>query len=350
MIVDPSAPGTATPILVVGEALIDIVIHDGGSGPAGGRVGGGAPTERSGSGPAGGQVGGGAPTERSGSGPVEHVGGSPANVAKGLARLGHPVTLATHIGDDDRGRRIAAELQLDGVIVTPGSTTAERTPTATAHLDEHGKATYEFDLAWQVEDGIGAQEGGHLHTGSIAATLQPGGSDVLALAAGARGRATVSYDPNARPAIMGSPTDARAVVERLVAKSDLVKVSDEDIEWLYGVPGFRDVVEEWHAMGPPLIVVTLGSEGAFVSCGGETETLPSAEVTVADTVGAGDSFMAGLLSGLLDAGLLGGVEARDRLAAASLDDVRPAVQRALTSAGITVSRAGANPPTRAELG
>lgn len=304
---------SSTPVLVVGEALIDIV----------------QPLD-------------GAPTE--------HVGGSPANVAKGLARLGHPATLATHVGDDARGRRIAAELATDGVTLTPGSATAARTPTATALLNERGAATYEFQLAWQVEKDLNLPDGAHLHTGSIAATLQPGGAAVLALAAGHRAHGTISYDPNARPAIMGTPEEARGVVEKLVANSDVVKVSDEDLAWLYGPEAtLAELVARWHALGPRLIVVTEGGKGALVSIGGTNEHVAPGEVKVVDTVGAGDSFMAGLISGLLDLGLLGGVDARERLGHAGLADVRPAVRRALDCADITVSRAGANPPTRAEL-
>lgn len=311
-------PQPAVPVLVVGEALIDIV----------------QPLD----GPA-----------------AEHVGGSPANVAKGLARLGHSATLATHIGSDDRGRRIEQELLADGVHLSPGSTSAARTPTATATLNASGAATYVFDLAWQVEPDLAVPAGGHLHTGSIAATLQPGGASVLELAQAARPHATVSYDPNARPAIMGDPAAARGQIEALVALADVVKVSDEDLEWLYGAElaagttNLPTLVHDWHLLGASFIVMTRGAQGAVVSMNGASKSVPPGQVTVVDTVGAGDSFMAGLISGLLDLGLLGGAEAREHLHHATLADVLPAVHRAIECANITVSRAGANPPTRAEL-
>ncbi len=307
---------SSVPTVVVGEALIDIVTPPDGE-------------------------------------PAEHVGGSPANVAKGLARLGHPVQLATHIGQDARGGRIAAELGADGVRLTPGSLAAQRTPTASAHLDASGAATYEFDLAWRLEPHLPIPDGAaHLHTGSIAVTLDPGATAVRRLVERARQGATISYDPNARPAIMGDVAQARAQVEVLASFSDVVKVSDEDLAWLYGPEAGADpvrIARQWTRGGPPLVVVTRGGEGAIAVAGGEAESFPPAPVDVVDTVGAGDSFMAGLISGLLDAGLLGGPEARERLRGTSLAQVRPAVVRALRAAEVTVSRAGANPPTRTEL-
>jgi fructokinase len=165
------------------------------------------------------------------------------------------------------------------------------------------------------------------------------------------GKATISYDPNARPTLMGSPDDVRPQIEAFVALADVVKASDEDIAWLYPDRFVPDVLRHWALLGASLTVVTRGGEGAlyalhhigsFASCAAHGESL-------VDTVGAGDSFMAGLLSGLLDAGLLGSPEARDRLAYGTLEDVRSAVERAVTNAGITVSKAGAYSPERALL-
>lgn len=299
------------PVLVVGEALIDIVVPLAGD-------------------------------------PVEHVGGSPANVAIGLARLGHPTQLATHIGTDDRGARIAGLLADEGVGLAPGSTTADRTPTATARLDAGGAASYEFAIDWRLDP---AQQvsAGHLHTGSLAATLAPGGQAVLELVRRTRESATISYDPNARPSLMGSPDAVLPTVEALVAASDVVKASDEDIAWLYpGIP-LTEVVSAWAALGPRICAVTRGGRGALVLLDSRWHELEAPATSVVDTVGAGDSFMSGLLSGLLDGGLLGGPEARQRLAGVTWDEVAPAVDRALACAAITVSRAGANPPTRTEL-
>jgi fructokinase len=280
----------------------------------------------------------------------EHVGGSPANVAVGLARLGHDLTFATLVGNDDRGARIASYLEGEGISLAEGSVGKLPTSVATSTLNATGAAAYSFDLAWELP-GPSLEGVAHVHTGSIAATLEPGASAVLATIQRARPRATISYDPNVRPSLMGDPHEVRAKIEALIGLSDVVKASDEDIAWLYDGAPISDLLRLWGQLGPALTVVTRGGRGAVVglSIGGELTSVDAPAVRVADTVGAGDSFMAGLLSGLLDAGLLGGIQARERLRSASLTDVRPAVDRALACAAITVSRAGANPPRRAEL-
>ncbi len=303
-------------LLVVGEALIDIVHRNDGS-------------------------------------IDEHPGGSPLNVAIGLARLGHPVQYAARFGHDRHGQMIREHLAREELLtLTAGTDAAEQTSVAEAYLDAKGAATYHFDLTWDVGAALDLAPVGHLHTGSIAATLKPGADDVLAVARRTRDSGTISYDPNARPTIMGTPEQVRADIEALIALSDVVKASDEDVDWLYPNQPIDDVMDQWGAGGPRLVVVTRGWRGAYVlvTATSERATLPSVPAGVVDTVGAGDSFMAGLISGLLDAGLLGDASARQRLAAARLIDFLPVLDRASQCAAITVSRAGANPPTRADLG
>jgi fructokinase len=281
----------------------------------------------------------------------EHVGGSPANVAVGLARLGHDVTLATKIGDDDRGAKIAARLDDEGVTLTEGSLGGRPTSVATSTLDATGAAAYTFDLTWELSDDQHLEGLAHVHTGSIAATLEPGASAVLSTLQRARPSATISYDPNLRPSLMGDPHDVRAKIEQLIGLSDVVKASDEDIAWLYDGAPLPDILRLWGLLGPTLVVVTRGAKGAVIglTITGELTSVDAPVVDVVDTIGAGDSFMAGLLSGLVQAGLLGGIQARERLRSASLADVRPAVDRALACAAITVSRSGATAPYLAEL-
>jgi fructokinase len=313
---DPSIPAAdSSAVLVVGESLIDAV-------------------------------------ERGGDPPELHVGGSPANVAFGLGALEHDVSLATWFGRDDWGRRIADRCAEKGVTVVHGSDGAARTSVARAVLDGGGAASYDFDITWQVPAIAGLSRFGHLHTGSIAAVLEPGGSQTLVTVQQARATATISYDPNARPSLMGTPDEVRPRMEALVALADVVKASDEDIAWLYPDRFVPDVLRHWGSLGASLTVVTRGGEGALYALHhvGAVATCEARRVGLVDTVGAGDSFMAGLLSGLLDAGLLGSVEARERLTAATLEDVRPAVERAVATGGITVSKAGAYSPSRAELG
>lgn len=299
-------------VLVVGESLIDIV-------------------------------------ERPGHEPAEHVGGSPANVAVGLARLGRPVELTTWFGRDARGRRIREWLEADGVVVTAGSDGAQRTSTARARLDPTGAADYDFDLSYDVPDAAPTARPAHVHIGSISATIEPGAGKVARLVADLAGGATVSYDPNARPAIMPGPAASRRTVEGLVARADVVKVSDEDVAWLAPGEELTAVLRGWLALGPALVVVTRGGEGALAltAAGGEV-SVPAPRVTVADTVGAGDSFMAGIIDGLARAGLLG-ADRREQLRGVDESTVRDVLAHAARIAAVTVSRHGANPPTTAEL-
>ena len=282
---------------------------------------------------------------------VEHVGGSPANVAFGLAALQHEVDLATWIGLDERGARIEQVCRARGVRLTRGSQDAPATPVAYATLADDGSAEYTFALDWQLSPVPSPAAYAHFHTGSIAAVLEPGGSAVRDLLAAARTYATISYDPNARPSLMGSPDDARATIEAVAALTDVIKLSDADVEWLYPGLDLSAVLARLGRLGPALVVVTLGPRGArarLTSCGEEI-VLPAVPTLVVDTVGAGDSFMAGLLSGLLDAGLLGGASGRARLHRAGIDQITPALERGLASAACTVARAGAHAPTRADL-
>ena len=290
--------------------------------------------------------------ERAGGLVDRHAGGSPANVAVGLARLGHEVTLATRIGRDADGALLLRHLEADGVRLAPGSVVDARTSTATAVLDEHGSATYRFDLDWQLPpvDLSGVR---HVHAGSIGAALPPGCTAVRAVldAAAAAGIPT-SYDPNLRPGLIGPADQERPGVERLVRTVDVVKASEDDLVWLDAGSG-QDVdpvatARRWASVGPRLVVLTRGSAGALAWLRGADGplALPASPVEVVDTVGAGDAFMAGLLSGLLDARLLAGAPSREW----SADDVRPALQRALAASALTCARPGADPPRRDELG
>lgn len=284
----------------------------------------------------------------------EHVGGSPANVAVGLSTIGHQVHFATHFGADDRGRRIAAHLQGHGVDLVPGSNAADRTSTATARLDPAGGAggaTYLFDLTWETP-AVDLAGVGHVHAGSLGATVEPGASAVFELMSRAREVATVSYDPNLRPTLMGEPQDVRGRIEECIGRSDVVKASEEDVEWLYAGAPLSEVAHLWGLLGPALVVLTRGGDGALFHLTSTDTDHPVAgrSVDVVDTVGAGDSFMTGLVSGLLDADLLGGPAARARLRQASPAAVLPALDRAIACGSYTVERAGAAAPTRSEVG
>ena len=282
---------------------------------------------------------------------TEHVGGSPANVAVGLARLDHAVDFATTLGRDPRGERIAAHLGRHGVTVLPSSHGSDPTSTALATIDPTGAAAYTFDLHWNLPQLELPTHTGHVHTGSIATVLEPGARNVIAALEQARAVGTVSYDPNVRPGIMGELAAVRERVEQIVALSDVVKASEDDLELLYAGQSPSDVMALWGRLGATLTVVTLGARGVIFRTTGTGEEATEATLAerVVDTVGAGDSFMAGLVSGLLSAGLLGDPAARDRLAHATLGEVRPAVERGLATSGVTVGKAGAYAPSLDEL-
>lgn len=278
----------------------------------------------------------------------EFPGGSPLNVAVALGRLGHDSTLLTQIGDDERGAAIRRHLEDSHVRLAPGSIGERRTSTATATLDENGAASYEFDLEWEpsIEGAPGQVEA--VHTSSIAAVLTPGADTVLQLIDQHRERAIISYDPNARPTLMGDAAAARARIEQVIARADVVKSSDEDVAWLYGTDDVEDVVASWRELGPAITVLTRGGDGAVGFSGGGRVQVSPVTVTVADTVGAGDTFSAGILDALADKDLVG-AEHRAELRAMPADDLAGVLRRAAKLAAITVSRSGANPPWAHEL-
>ena len=282
--------------------------------------------------------------------PVEIPGGSPANVALTLGRLNRPVALATWIGLDERGRLIDFHMNDSDVHVTAASRGASHTSTALARLDESGAASYTFDLEWAPTPPIKVPPTAQiLEAGSISAIIEPGASAVLDALARGREHALVCFDPNARPSIMGEPEAALASLERFIALADVVKVSDEDIEWLTGGAPIDEVVDRWLGMGPSLVVVTRGKHGSDVAtASGLRFTKTPADVPVVDTVGAGDSFMGGIIDAMWGMGLRGG-EARETLRTLPEEQVRAIIDRASAVSDVTVSRKGAKPPWAHEL-
>jgi fructokinase len=290
------------------------------------------------------------------SGIEAHVGGSPLNVAVGLARLDHPVQFIGRYGRDAYGDAVAAHLRSSSVMLPLGP---DELPTsvATALIDDDGAATYTFDLTWELPGladrlGFVLQGTTLLHTGSIATMLAPGATAVLAAVEYAHPRATISFDPNCRPSIIADVDYARRQAEKFASLADVVKASDEDLEWLYPGVDPLDSARRWLSMGnaegPAVVVVTRGAAGPWgITAAGEA-VYPAPEVQVADTVGAGDSFMAALLSGIVDRGLDGAQNRKD-LRALPAEGLADLLAHASRAAAVTVSRPGANPPTRAEL-
>lgn len=265
------------------------------------------------------------------------------NVAVGLARLGHDVTLLTRLGDDPYGELVSDHVTSSGVALAPGSVVAgARTSSALARLDDTGAATYEFDVTWELAATDLPPGLDCLHVGSIGTVLTPGAAQVRRLAAAARAAGVVvSYDPNVRTSFVTDRAAYRTEVEEWAAGADVVKASSDDVDFLTGeTVGEAEV--RWAA---PFVVVTHGGEGISVATRRSWQVLPAVPVEVEDTIGAGDSFMSGLLDGLARHSVL----AHEALRRVSEEVVEDVVRSAAHAAAITCGRAGADPPTRAEL-
>jgi fructokinase len=295
--------------LVIGEALIDIVEREG-------------------------QITG------------EHVGGSPLNVAVGLALLGRGVDFLTHIGDDARGRRIAEYVKKSGAQLVTGSVGATQTPTALATLDASGSAHYVFDIDWQLAGTPEVAPPLMAHTGSIAAVLEPGCRATAALLDAYHLSATITFDPNVRPALIEDEDLARGRIDRLVERCDVVKASDEDLRWIDPNRSPEQVAQTWLGLGPSIVAVTMGQRGAFAMCAAGMARVQAKPVEVVDTVGAGDAFMTGLIDALWSLGLLG-ADRRTELRRIGIDALTGVLETATLSSALTVARAGADLPDRA---
>jgi fructokinase len=278
------------------------------------------------------------------------LGGSPYNVAIGLARLGAPAAFISRLSADANGENLVASLLAEGVDLSfvardPRPTTLAFVMRGTAQTGSR----YSFYLDGTSYDGewpFPAQwpaSARHLHVGSFAAVERHGDKVIAAMRDAAR-RATVSYDPNVRPFVTPDREAVLARVEAEVAIAHVVKASEEDLAWLYPGRGYEDSLRAWAASGPRFCIATLGSEGAIAYLGAERLEIAPRRVAVVDTVGAGDSFMSSLLFAMDRDGALGGAGAkptREKLAAWT--------DFAARASAITCSRKGSNPPTLAEV-
>jgi len=282
-------------------------------------------------------------------------GGSPYNVAIGLARLGRTTTLMARLADTTFGRLLREHAEAEGVDLTSAAIAHEPATLAVVSTDDHGVATYEFyregtaDWGWtQSELDALPADTEVLHFGSIASWTSPGRDAIHAAAARifATGEVLVSYDPNIRPSLMRGPADSRRLVEQSVSTAHVVKASIEDVDWLYPGRDLADVAGLWLELGAVLVVITEGPKGAHAFTTGIGQMhRPAVPIEVVDTVGAGDAFTAGLLDALIRTGVatpsaLGGCETATLTA--SLDD-------AILIAAMTCERVGADSPTAAEL-
>ncbi|WP_433526653.1 carbohydrate kinase family protein [Nocardia pseudovaccinii] len=284
-------------------------------------------------------------------------GGSPANVAVGLARLGVPVRMLARLGGDPLGHRIRNHLRDNAVALDHVVNATEPTSLAIVDVDPDGMVHYDFrvdgtaDWQWTDSELSTALDGSvlALHTGSLALTVPPGADALTRLVDRARSTATISYDPNFRPQLMIRANTVDRV-HAMLTRADIVKASAEDLSWLHPGRSPEEVVADWSARGPALVIVTLGPDGALAATGADATPIhrPGRPVDVIDTVGAGDAFTAAILAGLRTHHLLGAAN-REALRAIPKHDLTAILDEANLVAALTCGRRGADPPTAAEL-
>ena len=278
-------------------------------------------------------------------GPV--VGGGPANTAKALARLGHDVDFIDGISTDAFGDSARKELARDGVGLSLALSSDKPTCTATVTLDSQGSASYEFvidgtatfDFADSWLPDPERLKPSVLHIGTLVTIVEPASSILYKWAVKTTEFAPIVFDPNVRSSVVSDRDKYRAAVEKWVGISSVVKLSDDDISWLYPDQSMAEVAKGWIAAGTSLVVITRGADGIIGYTEHGFEEVESAKVAVVDTVGAGDTVGAILVEGIINhsvSGLQGQV-------------LNAVLHRAAIAAGITVSRAGAQPPRLHEL-
>ena len=280
------------------------------------------------------------------------VGGSCLNVAVGVARLGVAAGFVGGISTDLFGRMIADHATASGVDLRHADRTAHQTTLAFVRIVE-GESQYAFYDAqtasanWRYRRGSMAFEGIEaVHVGSTTLVRAQGAAEAAALITEARRSATISFDPNCRPNRVQDQAAYRARMASFAATADIVKMSDVDFTYLFGDEAYAERAHAILAGGASLMVITRGTKGAQAwhqRLGAIEVAAPKVEVV--DTIGAGDSFQAALLSALTQ---LKCIE-RSRLQAIGADDLRKALSFAAECAAITCSRAGADPPWRREV-
>jgi len=287
--------------------------------------------------------------------PTAHPGGSPANVALTLARLGTPVAFVGRSSGDAFGQLTRHHLADNGVDLRYVVSAAEPASLALVTVNPDRGATYSFhvagtaDWAWAVEELPRDLSDGTLaiHAGSLALAMPPGGRILESWLEQQRAGCTISLDPNVRPALVGPREDYRERLAAWVRTSDIVKVSAEDLAWVYPGDDPVEVAQRWLRTGdgPVLVVVTLGAAGAAACVDGQVIRRAASPAAVVDTVGAGDAFSGGLLDWLARNNRL----RRDALGTLTVDQAVAAVDFASTVAAATCGRPGADPPHRHEL-
>lgn len=281
-------------------------------------------------------------------------GGSPANAAVALARLGTPTAMLARISGDAFGLRLRERLIENAVDTRFVIDAVEPSSAAVVDLDSSGAARYSFylngtaDWQWDVAEvplSFGSDVAA-IHTGSMALFLPPGGAVLETMLVRERANRVISIDPNVRASICPDVNRYRETVERWLTLAHIVKASADDVAWLYPDRPVGDVLLEWSGRGPSLVVLTLGTDGAVArTSSGALVQAPGFEVDVVDTIGAGDTFSAALLHALSE------LDCLDVAALASLatSQLEIAVRFAVQVSALSCTRAGADPPYGQDL-
>jgi fructokinase len=279
-----------------------------------------------------------------------HPGGGPYNVARTIGRLQQPVSYLGRISTDGFGRRLREELEADGVGLDALVATDAPTTLALAELDERGAAQYEFYALGTSAPGLteadvrGALPGdiGTFYLGTLGLVFEPIATTLEAVVADVGDGTLVALDPNCRPTVIEDAAAYRGRLRRLLARTDVVKASEDDLAWLDPDAEPVDAARALLAVPGAIALVTLGGDGALVVTADEVRDVASPTVEVVDTIGAGDAFMGAFLARWQERGL-------GRADLGRLDEVAGAAAFACRVAAITCSRAGADPPRLAEL-
>jgi len=277
----------------------------------------------------------------------ETPGGGPFTTARALARLGIPTQFLGRLSTDAFGQQLRDLLAADGADLSLTSFGPEPTTLAIAEVGADGHAAYRFvidgtsgsNLTRQMVPATFSPDVKALHVGTLGLVFEPVATTIADLVEREHRKRLVMVDPNIRP----SAVPNRSRLDRILAQSTIVKASDADVTWLYPELDLQSAARALLARGPALVVVTLGSQGAFGVCSGTQVRAAAPSVDVVDTIGAGDAFGAALLAWLSDHDRL------DRDLHLDPDELRAALEFACLVASITCTRAGANPPWRSEL-
>ncbi len=276
----------------------------------------------------------------------ERVGGSAGNVAVGLARLGRDVMLHTSLGQDERGEDIAAYLASEGVGLSASSFGAGATSVVRAVPRFDGSTAWDYRVRWAPAVDPGTFDARCVHAGSWATQVEPGASVVRDLVAQAYGRSLVTFDARVEPTLVASREAAVRRVDEFVELAGIVRTSERDLAFLYPDVAPIDVLRDWVARGPDLVVVTRGSHGATAVTARCVVDVPAVAVLFADEAGgAGDAFMASLI----DTALTFDADVSMRWLRSGTPVVEQVLARSVRAAALTVSRVGAVPPTAEEL-